>query len=317
MFKPILSYQLEEQIKKLVKKDKSLVLIINKKIKQICLCDLETIDHYKNLRHDLSECKRVHIDKYFVMLFEVNKKSKEIIFYKINHHDLAYKWIKMSEKITIICDLRERASQVMSELQKLGTDKVDVEILQEQLSVGDYQITDDIVIERKTLADLNASIIDGRIFDQISDLLKIKKSALIIEGTIDYLDNSKGINKKAIVGLLTKIGLEYRIPIFFTKNQKETALFLYVVAKREQLGNNNKENRLRFSKTKMSFSERQLFIMESFPDIGPTLAKSLLLEFKSIKNIANADQKDLQKVSKMGPKKAQKIKYLLERSFCD
>ncbi len=223
----------------------------------------------------------------------------------------------MSEKITIICDLRERASQVMSELLKLSTDKITLEILQEQLSVGDYQITDDIVIERKTLADLNASIIDGRIFDQLEDLLSIKRSALIIEGTIDYLDNSKGINKKAIVGLLTKIGVEYRIPIFFTKNQKETALFLYVIAKKEQLGNGNKENRLRFSKTKMSFSERQLFIMESFPDIGPTLAKSLLLEFKSIKNIANAEIKDLQKVSKMGPKKAEKIKYLFERSFCD
>jgi len=223
----------------------------------------------------------------------------------------------MSEKITIICDLRERASQVMSELLKLSTDKITLEILQEQLSVGDYQITDDIVIERKTLADLNASIIDGRIFDQLEDLLNIKRSALIIEGTIDYLDNSKGINKKAIVGLLTKIGIEYRIPIFFTKNQKETALFLYVIAKKEQLGNGNKENRLRFSKTKMSFSERQLFIMESFPDIGPTVAKSLLLEFKSIKNIANAEIKDLQKVSKMGPKKAEKIKYLFERSFCD
>jgi Fanconi anemia group M protein len=205
----------------------------------------------------------------------------------------------------------------MSELLKLSTDKITLEILQEQLSVGDYQITDDIVIERKTLADLNASIIDGRIFDQLEDLLSIKRSALIIEGTIDYLDNSKGINKKAIVGLLTKIGVEYRIPIFFTKNQKETALFLYVIAKKEQLGNGNKENRLRFSKTKMSFSERQLFIMESFPDIGPTLAKSLLLEFKSIKNIANAEIKDLQKVSKMGPKKAEKIKYLFERSFCD
>jgi len=223
----------------------------------------------------------------------------------------------MSEKITIICDLRERASQVMSELLKLSTDKITIEILQEQLSVGDYQITDDIVIERKTLADLNASIIDGRIFDQLEDLLNIKRSALIIEGTIDYLDNSKGINKKAIVGLLTKIGVEYRIPIFFTKNQKETALFLYVIAKKEQLGNGNKENRLRFSKTKMSFSERQLFIIESFPDIGPTVAKSLLLEFKSIKNIANAEIKDLQKVSKMGPKKAEKIKYLFERSFCD
>ena len=67
----------------------------------------------------------------------------------------------------------------------------------------------------------------------------------------------------------------------------------------------------------MNFSKRQLFILESFPDIGPTLAKSILNHFKTIKNVANASVEDLQKVSKLGPKTATKLKYLFERTFGD
>ena len=221
-----------------------------------------------------------------------------------------------SKEIKIVCDHRENASSVLSELISLSTKEIKVKLSREQLSVGDYQISDDIVIERKTLADLETSIIDGRIFSQLQDLSAIKRSSLIIEGDPFLLYTSKRINGKAIIGLITSIGLNYRIPIFFTRNQKQTALFLYTMAKKEQLTNNNTtDSKLRYQKTKMSGSQFQLFIMQSFPDVGPTLAKSILKEFKSIKNISNATIDDLKKVSKLGPKKAQKIKYLFEREF--
>jgi len=221
-----------------------------------------------------------------------------------------------SKEIKIVCDHRENASSVLSELISLSTKEIKVKLSREQLSVGDYQISDDIVIERKTLADLETSIIDGRIFSQLQDLSAIKRSSLIIEGDPFLLYTSKRINGKAIIGLITSIGLNYRIPIFFTRNQKQTALFLYTMAKKEQISNNNHtDSKLRYQKTKMSGSQFQLFIMQSFPDVGPTLAKSILKEFKSIKNISNATIEDLKKVSKLGPKKAQKIKYLFEREF--
>ncbi len=222
----------------------------------------------------------------------------------------------MSKEITIICDTRENASSVLSELSSLSTENLKIKLIMEQLSVGDYQITDDIVIERKTISDLETSIIDGRIFSQLQELIKIKRSALIVEGDLSKLfSDSARLNKKAMIGLLTSIGLNYRIPIFFTKNQKETALFLFIISKKEQIGNGNNELKLRYSKTKMNVSDWQLFIMQSFPDVGPTLAKSILKEFKSIKKISNADVKELRKVPKLGPKKAEKIKYLFEREF--
>ncbi|NCP72423.1 hypothetical protein GW835_03475 [archaeon] len=219
------------------------------------------------------------------------------------------------KEINIICDTREKASSVLSEISLLSDNDIKVNVILEQLSVGDYQISDDIVIERKTLSDLETSIIDGRIFSQLQDLSFVKRSALIIEGDPFLLYNSKRINGKALIGLITSVGLNYRIPLFFTKNQKQTALFLCTMAKKEQLKNGTSESKLRYQKNKMSGTQFQLFIMQSFPDVGPTLAKSILKEFKSIKNISNASIEDLLKVPKLGPKKAQKIKYLFEREY--
>ena len=86
-----LSDELRIALSKLAKKDKLRASIIYKKIEQIINCDEKTIDHYKNLRHDMSDFKRVHIDKSFVLLFRVSKKENHLIFMKLGHHDDIYK----------------------------------------------------------------------------------------------------------------------------------------------------------------------------------------------------------------------------------
>jgi len=91
MYKTVLSLELEKLISKLAKKDKILLIALNNKIKQVCSCDDELIDHYKNLRYGLSEYKRVHIDKSFVLIFKVNKERNTVYFDRLEHHDTAYK----------------------------------------------------------------------------------------------------------------------------------------------------------------------------------------------------------------------------------
>lgn len=90
MFNFDVSDELKFIIKKLSKKDKKKVEIINKKIKQIINCDEESINHYKNLRHDLKEFKRVHIDNHFVLTFKVDLKNNFILFTDFNHHNNIY-----------------------------------------------------------------------------------------------------------------------------------------------------------------------------------------------------------------------------------
>jgi len=90
MFSFDLSDELKIKIKKLLKKDRKKVEIINKKIKEIINNDSETIKRYKNLRYDLSAYKRVHIDKSFVLTFNVNIESNFILFIDFDHHDNVY-----------------------------------------------------------------------------------------------------------------------------------------------------------------------------------------------------------------------------------
>jgi len=89
-FEFALSDELKAEIIVLAKKDKTITEAINKKIKQIIQSDEFTINHYKNLRHDLSEYKRVHILKSFVLLFKVYKNKNFILFDKFGHHDEIY-----------------------------------------------------------------------------------------------------------------------------------------------------------------------------------------------------------------------------------
>jgi YafQ family addiction module toxin component len=91
MFGFDLSDELKIKIRKLLKKDKKKVDAINKKIKEIIACDKETINRYKNLRYDLKNLKRVHIDKHFVLVFTVDLENEYILFADFDHHDNIYK----------------------------------------------------------------------------------------------------------------------------------------------------------------------------------------------------------------------------------
>lgn len=90
MFSFNISDELKLKIKKLTKKDKKKVEIINKKIREIINNDVETIKRYKNLRYDLSDYRRVHIDKHFVLTFKVDIARNFILFADFDHHDNVY-----------------------------------------------------------------------------------------------------------------------------------------------------------------------------------------------------------------------------------
>jgi len=90
-FKYDFSDELEETLEKLFKKDRKRYETIMKKIEEIGLRDLTTIEFYKNLKYAKKEYKRVHIDRSFVLLFKVFKEEKFILFDKFGHHNDIYK----------------------------------------------------------------------------------------------------------------------------------------------------------------------------------------------------------------------------------
>ena len=77
---------LQRTLNKLLKKDKKTYEAVMNKIEEI----LENPEHYKPLKYDLADERRVHIMKNFVLKFEINEKTKTVIFLFFGHHDEAY-----------------------------------------------------------------------------------------------------------------------------------------------------------------------------------------------------------------------------------
>jgi len=75
-------------LKKLYKKDKTTYERVIKKIEEIITSG--DVEHYKNLRHDLSDFKRVQISEK-VLVFKFDKKNKLISFEDFDHHDNIYR----------------------------------------------------------------------------------------------------------------------------------------------------------------------------------------------------------------------------------
>ncbi|MFH0955185.1 MAG: ERCC4 domain-containing protein [Candidatus Micrarchaeota archaeon] len=217
---------------------------------------------------------------------------------------------ELKDKVEIFVDSREQASSVCRELTELGA-----VIRVKQLEVSDYVLGPEIAVERKTVEDFLESLIDGRLFNQLQSLSQTYSSPLIIlEGNPRELFSLRNIHKNAIWGSLSSIAINYRIPILFSENSRETAEVLFVIAKREQLGK-DKDLRIRTGRKGLTLTQSQQFVVESLPMVGPTMAKSLLDHFKTIKSLVNATEKELKEVNNMGEKKAKKIVKLINAKY--
>ena len=218
---------------------------------------------------------------------------------------------------TIIIDSREN-KQFIKEFTK---EEINIEV--KQLLTADFIIQTKTInesiqqvgIERKTVSDLLNSIIDKRLINQ---LIILKENfdipLLIIEGE-ENLYKIRDFHPNTIRGIILTVAVDFQIPIIYSRGIKDTCQFLLLLAKR--LEKPRKPFSLLDRKKPLTLKEQQLYFIESFPGIGPTIAKSLLKEFRSIKNIINASEGDLKKVDKIGKNKAKLIYKLFNDFFED
>ena len=80
--------ELEKRLIKLSKKNKSSYEAIMKKIYEVAASS--DLEHYKNLRYEMKEYKRVHIG-HFVLTFGVDYVNKIVSFEDYDNHDKIYK----------------------------------------------------------------------------------------------------------------------------------------------------------------------------------------------------------------------------------
>ena len=208
--------------------------------------------------------------------------------------------------LRIIVDSRERNNDLLSTLISSG-----ITIENSTIPVGDYILSDRLCVERKTIADFQASIINGRLFEQIKQLKNTYElPLLILEGDTKefYMSN------ESITGAICSIFLREHIHIIRSSSPVETADILAMLAKQEQIV----ELRMPSMKGgRRIYTKKQAmeYIIGNIPGIGPKLAISLLEHFKNIKNIANAEITELMSINKIGKIKAEQIKNILNDNY--
>jgi Fanconi anemia group M protein len=217
---------------------------------------------------------------------------------------------RADDKIRMIVDSREMPTAVARELARL-----DVVVSGESLEIGDYVLSEDVAVERKESNDFIQSMIDGRLFVQLSALRSAyRRPVLIIEG--EQITGLRAVNPASIYGALASIAIRLRIPILWTRNAEETANVLYRLAHLEQVAS-EKPLRTRSGEAKSTDAEALEYILSGFPGIDTVTARALLSEFGTLEDIFSVDKRTLQNVRGVGPKIAGTIRRLLTTIYLE
>ncbi len=232
--------------------------------------------------------------------------KSELAFLKKEEPTLQ-KFIPQEQMVAILADHREKDNKVVKELMELG-----VSVRTGQLESADYLVSGRVGVEMKKVPDFVASLIDGRLLEQVRGLKKnFEKAVLIIEGEEDIYSVRK-VHPNAIRGMLASIVLDFGVPVLYTKNPRDTASLLAVMAKREQ----DKGRDFSYHEKKPHSSQEQMeFTVSSFPGIGPQMAKKLLGSFGSIRNLVNASKEGLQEIEGIGEKTAERLVKMFEEKY--
>ena len=209
------------------------------------------------------------------------------------------------EDLRIIIDERERKSGIPKLLKSIG---VNVEIT--TLPIGDYIVSHETVVERKSINDLIASIFDGRLFDQCNRLKEhFQFPIILLEGNVDEIESITE-NPLVFYGALSTIAIDYKIPIIPTPNASHTAKLLVSLSSRKE---SIKGPLLKKIKKSNDVQKQQLSVLCSLPGVGEKIAIRMLEKFESPLKVLSASTKDLAKIPGLGESRAKKIKKMLEK----
>jgi len=226
----------------------------------------------------------------------------------------------MSSSLIIKIDNREK--KIIKEFDNYK----DINICIQQLDIGDIIISNqncNILIERKTICDVMASIKDGRWRNQKQRIIEnYDKSLFIIEN--DSIFNSDNKCSSAYINTL----LRDKIPIIFTNSVEETVKFIKIIYDKLEhipdrfVTENNSYISTVKTKTKKieNIDKKNCFILQlcQIPMINTKIASKIAEEHESMKEFLDTlssweePVKYLQAFDCIGCKKAEKlVEYLL------
>ena len=207
----------------------------------------------------------------------------------------------------IIVDDRECKSKVIMSL----SEKENVNISVRRLPVGDYQISNRVVVERKTIRDFGKSIVDGRLLKQMIRLASSTyQGVMILEGiAADTVDLK--MTRASMQGALITVSLILGIPVLRSKDPSETARLIVYVGR--QLNSITRGGIQRHGYRPKGSRKRQLYILQGLPGIGPEKAGRLLDRFGSVEAAVTASSTELQSVEGIGKNIADRIRWVVSK----
>ena len=207
------------------------------------------------------------------------------------------------EDIRIVIDERERKSGIPKLLRAIG---VNVEV--KTLPIGDYIVSHETVVERKSIHDFISSIFDGRLFDQCNRLKEhFKFPIILLEGNVDEIESITE-NPLVFYGALSTIAVDFKIPVIPTPNASHTAKLLVSLSSRKE---SIKGPLLKKIKKSNDIQKQQLIVLCSLPGIGEKTAIRMLEKFGTPLKALSSSTKDLAKIPGLGESRAKKIKKML------
>jgi Fanconi anemia group M protein len=137
----------------------------------------------------------------------------------------------------------------------------------------------------------------------------IKRKLLILHGQFEYEEPAQFWPQ--IMGAYMEVLFVYDIPIILVEDDNAFLQCMRILIQREIQGKNDLIPKSRWFRKHCSPDLPEMdikrYILASIPSVGEILAKNLLDHFGSIKAVANASEKQLQRVKGIGKMKAQKI----------
>jgi ERCC4-type nuclease len=189
-----------------------------------------------------------------------------------------------------------------------------------------------VVIERKSIRDLEASILDGRYREQRGRILAYcqenkTQPMYILEGALS--STTGRLQKKAIIKFINRLIFHYQIPVMQTASVQETAELIQALFEqwKEDPKSLQRTNELVkvtdgiHIQKKVNASDHKQFAISCLaqcPGVSVKMAEILIDNFKTLKGVIEAPVKDIESIKvgtrKVGPVVSKRLSEILNQT---
>jgi ERCC4-type nuclease len=213
---------------------------------------------------------------------------KVVTFFRAAH-------VTLIHVVAVVADVREFPSGVPKRLEELG-----VTVVRRRLPIGDYIVGPGAIVERKSVLDLQNTLLKGRLWLQVAGLRNAAPwPYLLIEGAALA---TGPVGEEALRGLWLAV-TDLGVCVLRSDDRSETARWLQRLATRRQepRSRDRPAYAQRFTRARPHPAEEAL---AAAPGISVRTARSLLDRFGSLGGVLSAGPEEWQLIPGVGPQRA-------------